>query len=296
MTTVAITGATGFLGSALASALSADGVRVIRIGRGKDADVRWDPNAGTIDAARLNGVAAVVHLAGENVGHRWTSARKRAIRESRVKGTSLIARTLAALPVKPTVLVSASAIGIYGAHRGDEILTESSPLGTDFMASVGTEWERAADPAHAAGIRVAHNRTGIVLHPSAGVLQRLVPIFSLGVGGKIGSGRQWMGWIALTDWVRAVRFLLEANVEGPFNLSAPNPVTNAEFTETLGRVLKRPTLMTVPEIAVKLAFGEMGEDTVLASQRMIPERLLAAGFRFDFADLEPALRHELKQR
>lgn len=296
MTTVAITGATGFLGSALASALSADGVRVIRIGRGKDADVRWDPNAGTIDAARLNGVAAVVHLAGENVGHRWTSARKRAIRESRVKGTSLIARTLAALPVKPTVLVSASAIGIYGAHRGDEILTESSPLGTDFMASVGTEWERAADPARAAGIRVAHNRTGIVLHPSAGVLQRLVPIFSLGVGGKIGSGRQWMGWIALTDWVRAVRFLLEANVEGPFNLSAPNPVTNAEFTETLGRVLKRPTLMTVPEIAVKLAFGEMGEDTVLASQRMIPERLLAAGFRFDFADLEPALRHELKQR
>ncbi len=296
MTTVAITGATGFLGSALASALSADGVQVVRIGRGKDADVQWDPNAGTIDAARLNGVDAVVHLAGENIAQRWTSARKRAIRESRVKGTSLIAHTLAALPTKPRVLLSASAVGIYGAHRGDEILTESSLLGTDFMGTVATEWERAADPARVAGIRVAHIRTGIILNPNGGVLQRLAPIFALGVGGKIGSGAQWTAWIARTDWVRAVRFLLDANAEGAFNVSAPTPVTNAEFTQTLGRVLKRPTLIAVPEIAVKLAFGEMGEDTVLASQRMIPERLLAAGFRFEYAELEPALRHELKQR
>lgn len=296
MTTVAITGATGFLGSALASTLSADGIRVVRIGRGKDADVRWDPNAGAIDAASLNGVDAVVHLAGENIAQRWTSARKREIRDSRIKGTTLIARTLAALPVKPRALVSASAVGIYGAHRGEEILTESSALGSDFMGSVATEWEQAADPARAAGIRVAHVRTGISLNPRGGVLQRLAPIFSLGVGGKIGSGAQWLAWIALTDWVRAVRFLLDANAEGPFNLSAPNPATNAEFTETLGRVLKRPTLMTVPAFAVKLAFGEMGEDTVLASQRMIPERLLAVGFRFEYAELEPALRHELKQR
>lgn len=296
MTTVAITGATGFLGSALASALRADGVQVVRIGRGNDADVGWDPNAGTIDAARLNGVDAVVHLAGENIAQRWTSARKRAIRESRVNGTSLIAHSLAALPTKPRVLLSASAVGIYGAHRGDEILTESSALGTDFMGSVAAEWERAADPARVAGIRVAHIRTGIILNPKGGVLQRLAPIFALGVGGRIGSGAQWLGWIALTDWVRAVRFLLDANAEGPFNLSAPNPVTNADFTQTLGRVLKRPTLIPVPEIAVKLAFGEMGEDTVLASQRMIPERLLAAGFRFEYAELEPALRHELKQR
>ena len=296
MTTVAITGATGFLGSALASALSADGVQVVRIGRGHDADVGWDPNAGTIDAARLNGVDAVVHLAGENIAQRWTSARKRAIRESRVNGTSLIAHSLAALPTKPRVLLSASAVGIYGAHRGDEILTESSALGSDFMGSVAAEWERAAEPARVAGIRVAHIRTGIILNPKGGVLQRLAPIFALGVGGRIGSGAQWLGWIALTDWVRAVRFLLDANAEGPFNLSAPNPVTNADFTQTLGRVLRRPTLIAVPEIAVKLAFGEMGEDTVLASQRMIPERLLAAGFRFAYAELEPALRHELEQR
>lgn len=296
MTTVAITGATGFLGSALASALRADGVQVVRIGRGNDADVAWDPNAGTIDTARLSGVDAVVHLAGENIAQRWTSARKRAIRESRVNGTSLIAHSLAALRTKPRVLLSASAVGIYGAHRGDEILTESSALGTDFMGSVAAEWERAADPARVAGIRVAHIRTGIILNPKGGVLQRLAPIFALGGGGRIGSGAQWLGWIALSDWVRAVRFLLDTNAEGPFNLSAPNPVTNADFTQTLGRVLKRPTLIRVPEIAVKLAFGEMGEDTVLASQRMIPERLLAAGFRFEYAELEPALRHELKQR
>jgi hypothetical protein len=293
---VAITGASGFLGSALARALRSDDVTVLRIGRGPEADVRWDPNAGTIAAERLMGADAVVHLAGENVGKRWTRARKREIRESRVQGTSLIARTIAALPVKPKVLVSASASGMYGAHRGDEVLTESSALGTDFMASVGREWERAADPARAAGIRVVHPRTGMILNREAGVLQRLVPIFLLAVGGRIGNGRQWMAWIARTDWVRAVRFLLDANVDGAFNISAPNPVTNAEFTETLGRVLMRPTPMIVPESAVKLVFGEMGKDTVLASQRMIPERLLSAGFRFEYPELEPALRHELDIR
>ncbi|HEY7569657.1 MAG TPA: TIGR01777 family oxidoreductase [Gemmatimonadaceae bacterium] len=293
---VAITGASGFLGSALARALRSDDVTVLRIGRGPEADVRWDPNAGTIAAERLMGADAVVHLAGENVGKRWTRARKREIRESRVQGTSLIARTIAALPVKPKVLVSASASGMYGAHRGDEVLTESSALGTDFMASVGREWERAADPARAAGIRVVHPRTGMILNREGGVLQRLVPIFLLAVGGRIGNGRQWMAWIARTDWVRAVRFLLDANVDGAFNISAPNPVTNAEFTETLGRVLMRPTPMIVPESAVKLVFGEMGKDTVLASQRMIPERLLSAGFRFEYPELEPALRHELDIR
>jgi uncharacterized protein len=293
---VAITGASGFLGSALARSLRSDDVTVIRIGRGSDADVRWDPHTGTIDAARLNGVDAVVHLAGENVGKRWTSARKREIRESRINGTSLIARTVAALPAKPRVLVSASASGMYGAHRGDEILTESSALGTDFMANVGREWEGAADPARAAGIRVVHPRTGMILNPEAGVLQRLVPIFLFAVGGRIGNGRQWMAWIARTDWVRAVRFLLDTTVEGAFNVSAPNPVTNAEFTKTLGHVLKRPTPMIAPEFAVKLAFGEMGADTVLSSQRMIPERLLGSGFRFDYPQLEPALRHELEIR
>jgi hypothetical protein len=293
MPTIAITGASGFLGSALGKALEADGVRVIRIGRGRDADVPWDPNAGQLDGTRLRGVDAVVHLAGENIAQRWTDRARRKIRESRVRGTALIARTLASLRDGPKVLVSASAVGIYGAHRGDEQLTEASTLGDDFMGTIAKEWEDAAQPARGAGLRVVHNRTGIVLHPTGGVLQRLVPIFSLGGGGRIGSGRQWMPWVARDDWVRAIRFLLDANVEGPFNVSAPTPVTNAEFTATLGRVLKRPTLMAVPEFAVKLAFGQMGEDTVLASQRMMPERLRSAGFRFDYPDLEAALRHEL---
>ena len=293
MKTIAITGASGFLGSALGKALEADGVRVMRIGRGRDADVPWDPNAGQLEGARLRGVDAVVHLAGENVGKRWTDKTKREIRDSRVQGTSLIARTIAALDDKPRVLVSASAAGIYGAHRGDEVLTESSSFASDFMGRVAQEWEAAAQPARDAGIRVVHNRTGVVMHPAAGVLQRLVPIFSLGIGGRIGSGRQWMPWIALTDWVRAIRFLLDSNVEGPFNVAAPNPATNAEFTDTLGRVLKRPTLTVCPEFAVKLMFGEMGGDTILASQRMVPGRMLAAGFHFDYPDLEAALRYEL---
>ncbi|MGQ0640142.1 MAG: TIGR01777 family oxidoreductase [Gemmatimonadaceae bacterium] len=296
MKTVAITGASGFLGSALARALRADGVRVLRIGRGPAADISWEPNASRLDAAQLRGVDAVVHLAGENIAQRWTDRAKRDIRESRVKGTALIARALAHLPDKPVVLVSASAVGVYGAHRGDEILKEASSLGTDFLGRVAQEWESAAQPARNAGIRVVHNRTGVVLHPAAGMLQRLVPLFSLGAGGRIGSGRQWLPWIARTDWIRAIRFLLDAKVEGPFNVSAPNPVTNADFTKTLGRVLKRPTLFTVPESAVTLAFGEMGKDTVLASQRMLPDRLLAAGFSFGFPDLEQALRHELKDR
>ncbi|HEV8364965.1 MAG TPA: TIGR01777 family oxidoreductase, partial [Gemmatimonadaceae bacterium] len=282
---VAITGASGFLGSALTRSLRDDGISVVRIGRGSDADVRWDPPAGQLDSGRLAGVDAVVHLAGENVGKRWTSRVKREIRDSRVYGTSLIARTIAALNSKPRVFVSASAAGIYGAHRGDEILTESSTFGDDFMARVAKEWEDAAQPVRDAGIRVVHTRTGVVMNRSSGMLERLAPIFSLGIGGEIGSGKQWLPWIARTDWVRAVRFMIDSNLVGAFNLSAPDPVTNAEFTATLGRVLKRPTLTRVPEFAVKLMFGEMGEDTVLASQRMIPELLLSAGFRFDYPQL-----------
>jgi len=292
----AITGATGFLGSALTRSLQEDGISVLRIGRGSDADVRWDPTAGQLDSGRLAGVDAVVHLAGENVGKRWTSRVKREIRDSRVYGTSLIARTIAALDSKPRVFVSASAAGIYGAHRGDEILTESSTFGDDFMARVVKEWEDAAQPVRDAGIRVVHTRTGVVMNRSSGMLERLAPIFSLGIGGEIGSGKQWLPWIARTDWVRAVRFMIDSNVVGAFNVSAPSPVNNAEFTATLGRVLKRPTLTRVPAFAVKLMFGEMGEDTVLASQRMIPERLLDAGFRFSYPQLEPALRHELDVR
>jgi uncharacterized protein (TIGR01777 family) len=296
MKTVAITGASGFLGSALAKSLRADGARVISIGRGRDADVRWNPHAGELDPADFQGIDAVVNLAGENVGHRWTADRKREIRDSRVKGTALLARTLAALAVKPSALISASAIGIYGSQRGDETLTEGSTFGNDFMAQVAQEWEEATQPAHAAGIRVVHLRTGIPLHPAAGVVERLLPFFSLGVGGRIGSGEQWMSWVARSDWVRAVRFLIGSNVAGPVNIVGPEPVTNAGFTEALGRVLKRPTVMVVPEIAIKLVFGEMGENTILASERVLPERLSSAGFRFDFPDLDGALRHELARR
>lgn len=273
-----------------------DGVQVLRIGRGERSDVRWDPDAGTIEAQRLHGIDGVVHLAGANIAQRWTERARRSIRESRVKGTTLIARTIATLAHKPRVLVSASAVGVYGAHRGSELLTEASALGTDWLATVAKEWEHAAQPARAAGIRLVYNRTGVVLHPSSGMLQRLVPIFSLGAGGVIGDGRQWLPWIGLTDWVRAMRYLLEANVQGPFNLSAPEPVTNAEFTAALGRALKRPTIARVPTFAVKLAFGQMGEDTVLASQRMIPERLTAAGFRFEYPQLAAALQRELQAR
>lgn len=293
---VAITGASGFLGSALTRSLQNDDVTVLRIGRGADADVRWDPNAGKLETSRLAAVDAVVNLAGENTGKRWTRRVKRAIRDSRINGTALLARTLASLETKPRVLVSASASGIYGSHRGDDLLTESSGLGDDFLAGVCKAWEASAEPARAAGIRVAYCRSGVVMHPSGSMLQRLLPFFSLGVGGRLGAGRQWLAWIGRTDWVRAVRFLIDANLAGPFNVSSPNPVTNAQFTEAFGRVLKRPTVMRVPEIAIRLAFGEMGEDNALGSQRMIPDRLLAAGFRFSYPELAGALRHELQLR
>lgn len=296
MRSVAITGASGLLGSALSRSLQLDGITVIRIGRGERNDVQWDPDAGTLDGTPLEGVDAVVHLAGENIAQRWTAATKRAIRDSRVQGTALIARTLAGLARKPRALLSGSAAGIYGAQRGAEILTEASSLGTDFLAAVARDWEHAAEPARAAGIRVVYSRTGVVLDPAGGMLQRILPVFKLGGGGRLGSGRQWLSWISRSDWVRAMRFLLDAGVGGPFNLASPNPVTNAVFTDTLGSVLQRPTLMVVPEFAIRLAFGEMGEATVLASQRMLPERLLAEGFRFEHAELAPALRHELSKR
>lgn len=294
--TVAITGATGLLGSALVDSFRADAIPVIRIGRGQDADVVWDPLAGELDGEKLRGVDVVVHLAGENVGNRWTPERKRAIRESRIRGTTLVARTIAALPVHPRVMLSASGTGIYGAHRGDEILTEASSLGDDFLAQVVREWEGATEPAQTAGIRVAYLRSGVALARGAGMLGRLLPIFSLGLGGRVGSGAQWLSWITRRDWVRAVRFLIDSNLAGPFNIATPNPVTNAAFTDALGHVLRRPTLAVAPAFAIKLVYGEMGADTVLASQRAIPERLRSAGFSFDFPDIIAALEHEIGKR
>jgi len=240
----------------------------------------------------LEGVDAVVHLAGESIAQRWTASAKEAIRESRVRGTTLLARTLASLSRRPSVLVSMSAIGIYG-NRGDEVLDEASPTGKGFLADIGRAWEGAADAARAAGIRVVHPRLGVVLSPEGGALGKMLPIFSVGVGGVIGSGRQWMSWISRSDTLRALAFALERSVlDGPVNLVGPAPATNADFTKVLGRVLRRPTFAPVPEFAIKLLYGEMGQATVIEGQRVMPRRLLDAGFTFEHGGLEDALRGE----
>ena len=296
--TVAISGSSGLVGGALATALAAQGMTVLRLVRDRatavSGGVYWDPATGAIDSASLEGIDAVVHLAGEPIAERWSSAQKKRIRESRVQGTRLLATTLAALGKPPKVMVSGSAIGIYGSRRGDEVLEEGSSTGGDFLADVSRDWELASEPAAAAGIRVVRTRTGLVLSPKGGVLARLLLPFRMGAGGRIGSGRQWFSWIALDDAVGGLSFMMrEASLRGPVNLVAPNPVTNEEFTHAVGRVLGRPTLATVPAFAVKLALGEMGENTVLASQRVMPQRLLAAGYQFRHPQLEEALRFEL---
>jgi uncharacterized protein (TIGR01777 family) len=291
---VAITGASGFIGTPLVRRLQDAGHTVLTIGRahgGSPPDIVWDA-ATSIDAARLDGVDAVVHLAGESIAQRWTSDAKRRIRDSRVQGTSLLARTLAALPRRPRVLVSMSAIGIYG-NRGDDTIDESSPIGRGFLAEIGAAWEGSADAARAAGIRVVHPRLGIVLSPEGGALGKMLPIFSLGAGGKIGSGRQWMSWISRTDTLRALEFLVTSeSLEGAVNLTAPAPVTNAEFTSVLGKALHRPTIAPVPEFAIKLLYGEMGEATVIEGQKVLPKKLLEAGFEFSHKTLPAALEAE----
>lgn len=287
---IGVTGASGFLGQRLVPALRAAGHDVVRIGRGTEADIRWDPSANLLDAAGCAGIDAFVHLAGANVGERWTPTQRRAIRDSRVHGTALIARTAAALTPRPRVLVCASAVGIYG-NAGDAVLDESSPPGSDFLADVGREWEAAADPARQAGVRTVHMRFGVVLSRRGGALARMLPVFLMGGGGRLASGRQWMSWISMEDVVGAVRFALEReSLVGAVNAVAPSPVTNAEFTETLARVVHRPALFPVPAFALNLMFGEMAQGTLLASQRVIPRQLLAAGYAFRHATLEPALR------
>ena len=296
--TVAISGASGLIGRALTTVLTREGMTVIPLVRQRSAvtggSVYWDPASSVIDSASLEGVDDVVHLAGAPIAERWTAAQRRRIRESRVQGTGLLASALAKLRKQPGIMVSGSGIGIYGSRRGDELLDEQSSTGGDFLADVSRDWEAAAAPAAAAGIRVVHIRTGPVLSPDGGMLARLLLPFRLGAGGQIGSGRQWLSWIALDDAVQALSFMMrEASLRGPVNLVAPNPVTNAEFTQVLGKVLSRPTVATVPAIAIRLAFGEMGENTILASQRVMPQRLLAAGYQFRHPHLEEALRFEL---
>lgn len=285
------------IGSALADSVAADGVRVRRLVRAerdrRADDILWDPARARIDSAALDGVEAVVHLAGEPIGQRWTSEARRRIRDSRIDGTRLIATSITSLSRPPRVLVSGSAMGIYGS-RGDELLDEGSAIGSDFLAQVASGWEAEADRAAAAGTRVVKLRTGLVLSPRGGALARLLLPFRLGLGGRVGSGRQWVSWIALTDTVRAIRHLLnDETFVGAANLATPNPVTNAELAATLGRALHRPAILPLPATALRVAFGEMGDATLLASQRMYPRRLLESGFRFSYPTLEGALRHEL---
>jgi uncharacterized protein len=293
MSRIAITGATGLIGRALQDSLVADGHRIVRVVRDPRAatpgDVVWDPEGGTIDAAGLEGVDAVVHLAGEPIGaSRWTEATRRRIHDSRQRGTDLLARTLAGLEQRPTVFVSSSAVGIYG-DRGSEALTEESSHGDDFLAEVCVAWEQAADPAREAGIRVVHPRTGVVIAKDGPLIDKVELPFRLGVGGKVGTGRQYVPWISLHDEVAALRFLIDRSIEGAVNLTGPNPATNLELTKALGTVLRRPTLMPIPAFAIRLLYGEMGETLATVSQRVLPTRLLDAGFAFRHSTILAAL-------
>jgi len=299
---VAVTGSSGLIGSALVRSLEGDGHGVVRVVRSASAGgdhgatVTWDPVQGTIDAAGLEGVDAAVHLAGAGIGdERWSDDRKRVILESRTKGTALLARTLAGLAAPPAVLLSGSAVGYYG-DRGDEVCTETSPAGTGYLAEVCEAWEAAAAPAVEAGIRTAFLRTGIVQTKAGGALKKTLPLFKLGLGGRFGSGKQWWSWISLADEVGAIRHLLDHDVSGPVNLTAPAPVTNAEYTSTLGSVLGRPTVLPVPSFGPKLLLGAEGAKAVLLDgQRVLPAVLERKGYTFRHPTLEAALRSELSR-
>lgn len=295
---IAVTGASGLVGSELVTTLRRSGYDVLRLVRREaraDDEVQWDPSGGTIDVEGLTGVTGAVHLAGENIASgRWTEAKKASIRNSRVRGTELLSSALARLSPKPEVMVSASAIGYYGT-RGAEELDESSASGEGFLASVCRDWEAATDGASQAGIRVVNGRIGVVLAADGGALSKMKLPFLLGVGGRIGDGTQYMSWITLNDLVSACVFALERQeLRGPVNFVAPNPVTNAEFTETLGRVLHRPTVLPVPKFALRLAAGsQLADEMLIGGARVIPSVLGAHGFEWEHAELEPALRSVL---
>ena len=295
---ILVTGATGLVGTALLPVLTSAGHQVVRLVRRnpKPGDVLWDPETGKLDAAALEGIDGAVHLAGENIaGGRWTAARKAKIRDSRVKGTRLLSESLAKLNRLPQVLVSASAIGYYG-DRGNEVLREDSPPGQGFLPEVCRQWEASTDAATRKGIRVVHLRTGLVLSAAGGALGKMLLPFKMGVGGKVGSGDQYWSWISIDDHCAAILHCIEATgLHGPVNSVAPSPVTNLEFTKTLGRVLSRPTIFPMPAFAARIALGEMANDLLLASTRVEPAKLVASRFGFRHRDLEAALRHVLRQ-
>ena len=295
---VLLSGSSGLVGSALIPVLTDGGHQALRLVRSEPRDgvseVRWDPDAGDIDATGLRGVEAAVHLAGESIAAgRWTASKKARILESRIKGTRLLAEALAGLEQRPRVLVSASAVGYYG-DRGEETLREDSASGSAFLSEVCRQWEDATEPAAAAGIRVVNLRFGVMLSAIGGALPRLLTPFRLGVGGRLGSGKQYMAWIALDDVIEVILHVLTTEaLRGPVNAVAPQSVTNGEFTKTLGRVLGRPTIFPMPAFAARLAFGQMADELLLCSQRVEPAKLLASGYQFRFPDLEGALRHLL---
>jgi len=295
---IVVSGASGLIGTQLVAKLSSSGHEVVRLVRRspKSGEIQWNPKSGMLDATALEGADAVIHLSGAGIGDkRWTDGYRKEILDSRTATTALLAKTMASLSRKPSVFLSGSAIGIYGA-RNDEQLTEVSTHGTGFLAEVCEQWEAAAQPAVDAGIRTVYLRTGIVLSPKGGALKKLLPLFKLGVGGKFGNGKQWQSWISIDDEIGAIEHLLTANVSGAVNLTAPNPVTNAEFTKVLASVLKRPAIVPVPTFAPKILLGgELADALLFTGQRVIPAALNASGYNFKHTTLESAFRSLLSK-
>ena len=298
---ILISGSSGLIGSTAATALKSDGhdvVHLVRPGKPPNpGDVQWDPMRATVDVAALEGVEVVIHLSGAGIADgRWTEERKQLLRSSRIDTTRVLVDSLSRLKQKPRVLIVASAIGYYG-NRGDEILTESSTTGTDFLALVCRDWEAEASRAAARGIRTVMLRTGVVLSGKGGALPKMLTPFKLGVGGRLGSGQQWMSWIAIEDVVGIIRnAIANEQVSGPVNVVAPNPVRNEEFTRLLAAMLHRPAIFPAPAFMLRLAMGEMADAVLLGSDRVKPERMLAAGYKFRFEILEPALRAAVLSR
>lgn len=294
-----ITGSSGFIGSALVETLRSQGEEVVRLLRTQDNlpddAIGWDPEREKYNLKDFEHFDAVINLAGENIASgRWTEEKKRKIHDSRVNGTKALCRCLAKLQDPPKVLVSASASGYYG-NKGDEVLAEGNQNGAGFLAAVCRDWEAATEPAKKKGIRVVHPRIGMVLAANGGALAKLVTPFKMGLGGVLGSGKQYISWITLDDLLNAILFAIKTeSLEGPINVGTPHPVTNEQFTKTLGEVLNRPTVMSVPDFAAKLAFGEMADEVLLSSVRMLPVRLREAGFTFKHPEIKEALREVLK--
>ncbi len=295
---ILVTGSHGLVGSALVPTLANAGHTVIRMVRPPmkpgEKEILWNPQTGFVEKEKLEGFDAVVHLAGENISTgRWTAGKKARIRDSRVKGTQLLAKTLAGLKHKPKILASASAIGFYG-NRGTEVMSERNSPGSGFLAGVCVEWEAATEPARQAGINVVHLRFGVILSSKGGALAKMLPPFKLGLGGKVGSGFQYMSWISITDVVGAVMHVLKSKeLSGPLNIVSQQPVTNLEFTKALGRVLSRPTVFPLPAFAARLAFGEMANELLLSSTGVIPSRLIRSGFTLQHNNIEEALQRML---